>query len=111
MGGSDLSLNSPQTDPIVAESLAATGVPERVNYATGVLLGAEDFDTEGEPVFGEVPALTDEALQAVLHKIITRMMKLLTRRGCSSRSRAKPTWSTTTAIRTRPAYSREPMGS
>ena len=36
---------------------------------------------DGEPVFVEVPAPTDEALQAVLHKIITRMMKLLTRRG------------------------------
>ena len=29
----------------------------------------------------EVPAPTDEALQAVLHKIITRLMKLLTRKG------------------------------
>ena len=29
----------------------------------------------------EVPAPTDEALQAVLHKVITRTMKLLTRRG------------------------------
>ena len=37
--------------------------------------------TEGEPVFTLVPAPTDEALHAVLHKIITRMMKLLTRRG------------------------------
>ena len=36
---------------------------------------------EGGPIFVEVPAPTDEALQAVLHKIITRMMKLLTRRG------------------------------
>ena len=31
--------------------------------------------------FVEVPAPTDEALQSVLHKIITRTMKLLTRRG------------------------------
>ena len=38
-------------------------------------------DTEGEPVFVEVPAPTDEALQTVLHKVITRLMKLLTRRG------------------------------
>jgi len=30
-------------------------------------------DAEGEPVFVEVPAPTDEALQAVLHKIIIRM--------------------------------------
>ena len=37
--------------------------------------------SEAGPVFIEVPAPTDEALQAVLHKIITRMMKLLTRRG------------------------------
>jgi len=28
-----------------------------------------------------VPAPTDEALQTVLHKIITRLMKLLTRKG------------------------------
>ena len=37
--------------------------------------------TDGEPVFVEAPAPTDEALQAVLHKIITRTLKLLTRRG------------------------------
>ena len=37
--------------------------------------------TDGEPVFVEVPAPTDEALPGLLHKIIARMMKLLTRRG------------------------------
>ena len=37
--------------------------------------------TDARPVFVEVPAPSDEALQAVLHKIITRTMKLLTRRG------------------------------
>jgi len=36
---------------------------------------------EGELVFVEVPAPTDEALQKVLHKIITWTMKLLTRTG------------------------------
>ena len=36
---------------------------------------------DGEPVFVKVPEPTDEALQAVLHKIIGRLMKLLTRRG------------------------------
>lgn len=36
---------------------------------------------EGEPVFVEVPAPTDQARQTVFHKIITRMMKLLTWRG------------------------------
>ena len=46
-----------------------------------VLDGVYRCDTEGESVFVEVPAPTDEGLQAVLHKIITRMMKLLTRRG------------------------------
>jgi hypothetical protein len=46
-----------------------------------VLDGVYRRGVDGEPVFVEVPAPTDEALQAVLHKIITRMMKLLTRRG------------------------------
>ena len=46
-----------------------------------VLDGVYRCGTEGTPEFVEVPAPTDEALQAVLHKIITRMMKLLTRRG------------------------------
>jgi hypothetical protein len=41
-------------------------------YGTGV---------DGTPEFVEVPAPTEKALQAVLHKIITRLMKLLTRRG------------------------------
>jgi len=40
-----------------------------------VLDGVYRCDTEGEPVFVEVPAPTDEALQAVLHKIITRLMQ------------------------------------
>ena len=47
-----------------------------------VLDGVYRCDTEGAPVFVEVPVPTDEALQAVLHKIITRLMKLLTRKGC-----------------------------
>ena len=37
--------------------------------------------TDGEPVFVEVPAPSDEALQALLHKITSRLMKPLTRRG------------------------------
>ena len=36
---------------------------------------------EGAPEFVDAPTPTDEALQSVLHKIITRTMKLLTRRG------------------------------
>jgi len=46
-----------------------------------VLDGVYRLGTAGTPEFVEVPAPTDEALQAVLHKIITRTMKLLTRRG------------------------------
>ena len=46
-----------------------------------MLDGVYRCDTDGEPVFVEVPAPTDEALQTVLHKVITRLMKLLTRRG------------------------------
>ena len=37
--------------------------------------------SDSGPVFVEVPAPTDEQLQALLHRIITRLMKLLTRRG------------------------------
>ena len=37
--------------------------------------------TDGEPIFVKVPTPTDDALQTVLHKIITRTMKLLARRG------------------------------
>ena len=46
-----------------------------------VLDGVYRCDAEGEPVIVEVPAPTDEALQTVLQKVITRLMKLLTRRG------------------------------
>ena len=46
-----------------------------------MLDGVYRLSTDGEPVFVEVPAPTHEALQTVLHKIITRTMKLLTRRG------------------------------
>ena len=35
--------------------------------------------TDGKPVFVEVPAPGDEALQALLDKISTQAMKLLTR--------------------------------
>ncbi len=39
-----------------------------------VLDGVYRCDTDAEPVFVEVPAPTDEALQTVLHKVITRLM-------------------------------------
>jgi len=37
--------------------------------------------TDGEPVFVQADSPTDEDLQALLHKTIMRLMKLLTRRG------------------------------
>ena len=37
--------------------------------------------TDGEPVFVQADSLTDEELQALLYKTITRLMKLPTRRG------------------------------
>jgi len=46
-----------------------------------VLDGVYQCDADGAPVFVEASAPTDDALKAVLHKIITRMMKLPTRRG------------------------------
>lgn len=46
MAVSDPALERTKNDDLVAESLATRGVPERVHYATGVLLGAEDFAAE-----------------------------------------------------------------
>ena len=46
-----------------------------------VLDGVYRRSAEAEPVFVEAPTPTDEALQAVLQKIIKRTMKLLTRRA------------------------------
>ncbi|MBC7732585.1 MAG: transposase [Bacteriovorax sp.] len=46
-----------------------------------VLDGVYRRGIDGAPKFVEVPEPTDEALQSVLHKIITRLMRLLTRRG------------------------------
>ena len=46
-----------------------------------VLDGLYRCDTEGEPLFVEVCASTEEVLQTVRHKIITRPMQLLTRKA------------------------------
>ena len=45
-----------------------------------MLNGVYRRGTDGEPELVDVPPPTVRALQAVLHKIITRTMKLLTRR-------------------------------
>ncbi|WP_349744322.1 hypothetical protein [Roseateles cavernae] len=46
MAIADPGLLKEQVDDLVAEALAPRGVPERVHYANGVLLGAEDFAAE-----------------------------------------------------------------
>ena len=67
-----LSMPTPQCQvPAVHESPAA--VPPALGHASR--------STRARPVFVEVAAPTDVALQTVLRKIITRMMKLLTRKG------------------------------
>ena len=52
-----------------------------INRHCLVLDGVHRRSAEGAPVFVEAPAPTDDALQAVLDEIITRIVKLLTRRG------------------------------
>lgn len=54
MGAADASLVKEQTDDLIGESLSLRGVPERVHYATGVLLGAEDFAAEQLYVRGRI---------------------------------------------------------
>ena len=46
--------------------------------------------TDGDLVFVEVPAPTDEAQQAVLQEIIGCVMKLLTAGLCWSKIRVRP---------------------
>ena len=71
-----------------------------------VLDGAYRRSDSG-PVFVEGPAPTDEDLQALLHRIITRLMKLLTRRGVlvEEEQGDRATWLTARPIRMRPARS------
>ena len=56
-----------------------------------VLDGVYRRGTDGVPAFVETLAPTDEELHTVLHKIIACTMRLLTRRGCWSKRRARPT--------------------
>ena len=46
-----------------------------------VLYGVHRASAEGAPVFQPAPALTHEKLKALLDKIITRILRLLTREG------------------------------
>ncbi|HEU4621361.1 MAG TPA: hypothetical protein VFS42_03980 [Burkholderiaceae bacterium] len=54
MGSIDRSFAQEQQDDLVADALAPRGVPERVNYATGVLLDATDFADEQRYVRGRL---------------------------------------------------------
>ncbi len=55
-----------------------------------VLDGMYRRGIDGTQEFAEVAEPTDRALQTVLHTIITRTMKLLTRLGCWSKRRVRP---------------------
>jgi len=60
---------------LIQPSLWMNGLAANLNIHLHCLVldGVYRCDTEGEPVFVEVPVPTDEALQTVLHKIITRL--------------------------------------
>jgi len=60
---------------LIQPSLPMTGATANLNIHLHCLVldGVYRCDTDGEPVFVEVPAPTDEALQTVLHKVITRL--------------------------------------
>ena len=73
-------------NPCSAHGLCALSDSQKTAFSGSrqhclVLDGVYRRGSDGEPLFVEASTPTDEALQAVLHKIITRMMKLLTRRG------------------------------
>ena len=76
-------LKADEADSGAVTLIQRFGSPANLNIHLHCLVldGVYRCSTEGDPVFVEVSAPTDEALQAVLHKIITRTMKLLTRRG------------------------------
>ena len=53
----------------------------RIHLHGLVLAEAYRTSAEGAPVFHPAPALTNEKLQVLLDKIITRILRLLTREG------------------------------
>jgi len=57
------------------------GSAAKLNILNCGLLDAAYRCTDGGPAFVEADSPTDEELQAPLHKVINRLMKLLTRRG------------------------------
>ena len=84
---------------LIQPSLWMKGSAANLNIHLHCLVPVEvcRCDTEGEFVFVEVPAPTDESLQTVLHKIVTRMLKLCSSTSTPRRvSWARPTWPTST---------------
>ena len=76
-------LKSEEADSGAVTLIQRVGSAANLNIHLHCLLlgGVYRRSIDGAPDFVEVPEPTDEALQAVLHKIITRTVKLLTRRG------------------------------
>jgi hypothetical protein len=57
-----------------------------------VLDGVYRCDADGVPAFVEAQAPTDDELHALLQTVMTRRMKVLTRRGLLVRTWARPAW-------------------
>ena len=68
------------------ESFSALARPptSTSTFTAGCWTACTGVALTGAPALVEVSEPTDEALQAVLHKMISRTMRLLTRRGCWS---------------------------
>jgi hypothetical protein len=54
MSDAEVSLVVEQNDPLIGELLTDLGVPERVNYAAGVLLDDQDFSSEQSYIRGRL---------------------------------------------------------
>jgi hypothetical protein len=57
-----------------------------------VLDGVYRCDADGVPAYVESQAPTDDELHALLHTVITRLMKMLTRRGVLVEDMGWPRW-------------------
>jgi len=77
-----LGSDAKQVDPVADETEKAKDIYRQIAAtAECVPVCSKRSRPDGEPVLVEVSAPADQELQALLHKIITWLMKLLTRRG------------------------------
>jgi hypothetical protein len=76
-------LKAEEADSGAVTSIQRFGSAANLNIHLHCLLldGVYRRSEDGVPEFFEVPTPTDQALQAVLHKIMTRAVKIQTRRG------------------------------